>query len=137
MAFNGGDVFEVTWNHPTLGDGVFFVKANEETTLDPGGFRTEDDADAIAGNGQPIKKITRKRWSFEAPFAWDMNVNNEIEDLRALAADPADAQFTVSHNNGTVWTALGTVVGDIPGNMLDSMIPIKLSGGGVATKIVG
>lgn len=137
MAITGGDVFEVTYNHPTLGDGTFFVKSGEDTTFDPGGFRTEDDMGAVAGNGQMIKKLNRMRWMFEGPIAWNMVTTNEIAQLSALAGDPEDAQWTVSHINGTVWSGLGTIVGEIPGSGQDATIPIKLSGGGIMEKISG
>ena len=137
MAITGGDVFEVTYNHPTLGDGTFFVKSGEDTTFDPGGFRTEDDMAAVAGNGQMIKKLNRIRWSFEGPVAWNMVTTNEIAQLSALSGDPEDAQWTISHINGTVWSGLGTVVGDIPGSGQDATIPVKLSGGGIMEKISG
>lgn len=137
MAIQGGDVFEVTYNHPTLGSGTFFVKSGEDTTFDPGGFRTEDDMGAVAGNGEVIKKLNRMRWSFEGPVAWNMITTNEIEQLSQLASDPLDAQWTISHVNGTVWSGLGTVVGDINGSGQDATIPMKISGGQRMTKISG
>ena len=137
MAIIGGDVFEVTFNHPTVGDGTFFVKSGEDTTFDPGGFRTADDENSIAGNGQIIKKMNRVRWSFEGPVAWDMNGNNEIDVLKQLASNPVDANYTISHINGTVWSGEGTIVGDIKGATQDASIPIKIAGSNELKKIVG
>lgn len=137
MAFSGGDVIEATYNHPTLGAGTFFIKAGEDTTFDPGGFRTEDDMNAIAGNGHMIKKINRMRWMFEGTIAWDMITANEIVDLQNLAADPVDAQWTFSHINNTIWAGEGTVVAEIQGSGQDATIPIKFSGGNELTKISG
>lgn len=135
MSVTGGDVFEITYNHPNLGDGSFFIKSGEDTTFDPGGLRTEDEQGAISGNGQMIKKINRNRWSLEGPVVWDMLEQNEIETLSALAANPLDAQFTISHINGTIWRGEGTVVGDIQGSGQDVTIPVKFAGGGVLTKL--
>ena len=45
-----GDITEVTFNHPTIGQGVFFPKANEGNTFDQGGIRTSDDASIISGS---------------------------------------------------------------------------------------
>ena len=137
MPIQGGDVFEVTYNHPTLGSGSFFVKAGEDTTFNDGGFRTEDDMAAVAGNGQSIVKKNRMRWSFEGPIAWNMVTTNEIEVLSDLAGDPEDAQWTVSHVNGSIWSGLGTVVGEIPGSGQDATITLKISGGGQLVKIAG
>lgn len=135
--FQGGDVIEVTFNHPTVGDGSFFVKSGEDTTFDPGGFRNEDDANGVAGDGSMITKKNRVRWMFEGPLAWDMNTSNEIESLREIAESPLDADFTIEHINGTVWGGTGTVVGDIQGATQDASIPIKLAGGNRLKKIVG
>lgn len=137
MSNIGGDISEVTFKHPTVGDGVFTVKSGEDTSFDPGGFRNDDDANGITGNGIAIYKKNNMRWSFEAPYSWDMNTNNEIDLLKQIAESPLEADFTFSHVNGTVWAATGQVVGDIVGAMQDASIPIKLSGGGGAKKIVG
>lgn len=137
MAITGGDVFELTYNHPTLGSGSLFVKAGEDTTFNTGGFRTEDDMNAVAGNGQSIVKKNRMRWAFEGPVAWNMVTTNEIAVLSSLAGDTEDAQWTISHINGSIWSGLGTVVGEIPGSGQDATITLKISGGGQLTKIAG
>lgn len=137
MAFQGGDGIEVTYNHPTLGDGVFFIKSGEDTTVDTGGFRIEDDMGAIAGNGEPIITSNRMRWSYEFISAWDMVSTNEIQQLRALAGDPVAAQWTFAYANGSIWSGLGWPVGDIQGSGQDATITVKISGGGFLEKIAG
>lgn len=135
MAFQGGDFIEVTYNHPTLGGGTFFLKAGEDVTLNDGGFRVEDDMGAIAGNGEIIKKSNRMRWAVEGPVAWNMTTTNELRVLSDLAGDPVDADWTFTHQNTQIWVGVGTVVGDIPGSGQDATIPVKISGGGRLTKI--
>lgn len=130
MAAVGGDILEITYNHPTVGSGVFFPKSGEDSTFDPGGFRVNDDANGIDGGGQMIKQMNRVRWSFEATISSDMNSAQEMEKLAALAASPADAEFTISHINGTIYKGTGTVVGDIQPNGNAATSTIKLSGGG-------
>ena len=66
--FIGGDIEQVTCNHPELGDFTFDTKANESYTLDPGGLRSNDDANMITGSGVYIDQINRVRWSFEGTF---------------------------------------------------------------------
>ena len=36
MAVVGGDIVELTFNHPTLGSGIIFPKSAEDSTFDLG-----------------------------------------------------------------------------------------------------
>ena len=54
MATLGGDISEVTYNHSVIGSGVFYPKAGEGNTFDPGGIRNSDDASGIDGSGDMI-----------------------------------------------------------------------------------
>ena len=53
----GGDITEITYNHPTIGSGVFYPKAAEDNTFDTGGLRSDDDANMIDGAGNMIDKM--------------------------------------------------------------------------------
>lgn len=135
--FVGGDILEVTYTHPVVGSGSFFPKAGEDFTFDPGGVRSEDNEDGIAGNGEMIDTMTRKRWSMEGPIANDMNDFNDLDVLKKLAAHPVAANWTVSIINGTVWGGKGKPVGEIKASVKNSSIPIKISGSGDMRKIAG
>jgi len=137
MAAVGGDVTEISYSHPTIGQGVFYPKAAEDNTFDPGGFKTGDDANMIDGSGQMIKQINRTRWSFEGTISGDMNSKMEMEKLNSLSGDPVDATFTISHINGAVYKGAGTVVGDANLNGNNATIKLKLAGGGKMKKIAG
>lgn len=132
-----GDLREITYNHPTLGSGVFLPKSAEDSTFDLGGLRTDDDANNSDGGGRNIKKMNRVKWMFEGPVSWDMNIADELTQLKKLAADPVDAEWTITHVNGTVWSATGGPVGDIQGNSNAGTIALKIMGGGEMKKIVG
>lgn len=131
----GGDILEVTFNHPQIGSGVLLPKANEESTLDLGGFRGDDDANLVDGGGNNIKKLNRNRWYFEVVLAGDMNTSKDLEKLAQLAAHPEDATWTISHMNGSVYQGLGSPVGDVQQNMNNATINLKCAGGGVMKKI--
>lgn len=133
----GGDLIEITYNHPTLGSGVIFPKASEDSTFDLGGFRANDDANMIDGGGNMIDQLNRVRWSMESTIAWDMNSRTELEKLTALSASPVQADWTFSHINGTVYGGKGKPVGDMQGNGNAATFSLKISGGGVLKKIVG
>jgi hypothetical protein len=133
----GGDIIEITWNHPTLGTGVLYPKAAEDTTFDLGGLRSADDANMIAGNGEMIDQMNRVRWSFEGTIANDMNTRNDAEKMVALAGSPVLADWTLTHINGTVWGGTGKPVGDIQPNGNAATFTLKISGSGVLKKIVG
>lgn len=133
----GGDIIEITFNHPTIGSGVILPKSNEDSTYDLGGFRSNDDANMIAGNGEMIDQMNRVRWSLEAVIAWDMNVRGDLEKLVELAASPVEADWTITNINGTVYGAAGKPVGDLQGNGNAATFTLKVSGGQKLKKIVG
>lgn len=137
MAAVGGDIEEIRFSHPTLGSGVWFPKANEDSTFDPGGYRNEDDDNMVDGGGRSIIKKNRIRWSLETKISWDANVTNELLTAKNLAASPAEAEWIISHSNGTVWKGTGTIVGDIKGGGNDATMDIKISGGQEMKKILG
>lgn len=137
MAAIGGDIIEVSVNHPELGSGSFYPKSGEGFTLDPGGFMTDDEDNGIAGDGSAIFKKTRKRWSVEGMVKWDMNGANELVFYRALEESSLESDFTFTSVNGTVWSAKGIPVGGNGGEMGDSTFTAKFSGGGRCIKIVG
>lgn len=133
----GGDILEITYNHPSLGDGVIFAKANEDSTFDLGGFRSNDDADMIDGSGTMIDQINRKRWKFGVTVSWDMNSANELDKIVDLAGSPVPADWTISSVNGSVWGGQGKPVGDYEGNGNNPTFSLLLSGGGKLKKISG
>lgn len=135
MAFIGGDFTEVTFNHPQIGSGVFYPKTGEAGTLDLGGFRSDDEAESLAGNGQNIDIMKRKRWSFEITCAWDMNEQEDTDKLGQLAESTTPAEWTFTHISGAIYGATGKPVGDIAGDGGAGTFGLKVSGGGRAKKI--
>jgi hypothetical protein len=136
MAYIGGDFIEVTFNHPTLGSGTFYPKSGEAGTIDLGGFRSDDEQEGVAGNGQMIDTMKRKRWMFEVVCAWDMNDDQSTSKLGALAESPVPADWTMTNISGAVFGAKGKPVGDISGDGGASTFTLKISGGGKMRKIV-
>jgi hypothetical protein len=134
MAAVGGSIIEITYNHPTVGQGFLFPKSDADSTYDLGGIRTEDNP-AVDGRGAAIYSQMVKGWSFETEISSDMNSNQELEKLSALSASPVDADFTITHINGTVYSCKGRPVGDVQGKGKDATINLKLAGGGVMKQI--
>lgn len=132
----GGDILEMTFNHPRLGTGTFFPKANEDSTFDLGGFRGDDDANLVDGGGANIKKLNRARWYAEVVVAADQNVSQDLEKLSDMAADPVDATWTITHVNGAVYQGLGSPVGDVQWNGNAATVNVKIAGGAKLKKIV-
>ncbi len=133
----GGDITEITFNHPTLSSGTIFPKASEDSTYDNGDYRSEDDPSKIDGSGEMIDTMNNVRWSFEVVVAWDMNVREDLEKVSDLASNPVLADWTFSNINGTVYGGRGKPVGDVQGNGNQSTFTLKISGGGKLTKISG
>jgi hypothetical protein len=123
----GGDIVEVTWNHPTLGSGVIVPKANEDNSYEPGGIQTEDDADAVDGSGNPIWKLNRKLGYFQLVATNNQNTGQELEKMRALQADPVPTEWTFSIINGTVYGGTGKPVGELVGNINQATFPLKVN----------
>lgn len=136
MSAIGGDILEISFNHPTLGSGYFYPKSGEGFTLDIGGFMNDDEETGVAGDGSLILKKTRKRWSCEGMVRWDMNQSVDLTKYRALEESSLETEFTMSSINGTVWSAKGVPVGGASGNMGDATFTLKISGGGRCIKIV-
>jgi len=127
---SGGDIIEITYNHPTIGTGVLNPKSSEDSTYDNGGFRSSDDANMVQANGTMINQINRTRWSFAVKLGWDMSGAHELEVLSALASSPELATYTFANINGVIYKGTGTITGDINGNGNSSTIDLKASGGG-------
>lgn len=132
-----GDITEVTFNHPTLGSGIFLPKAGEDSNYDLGGFRSADDANMIDGAGAMIDQMNRTRPFFECVLSGDMNTREDLEKLTALASSPVKADWTFTHINGTVYGGKGKPVGDVTLNGNTGQINLKVAGEGSFKKIVG
>jgi hypothetical protein len=132
---SGGDIIEITYNHPTLGTGVLLPKSSEDSTYDNGGFRTADDATSIQANGDSIYMLNRTRPSFQVKVGWDMVNRQDLEILSALTSDPAEATWTFANVNGVIYQLKGKQVGDLNGNGNDSTIDLKIAGSGTMSII--
>jgi len=133
--FVGGDILEITWNHSVLGSGTLKVKANEDSTFDTGGVRTNDDDAQVTTAGDNIRQLNNKRWSVECVCANDMNTGKDLVKVVAMAGHPVDAEWTVELINGTKWRGTGSPVGDLKGAVNGATFPLKLSGGGKLEEI--
>jgi hypothetical protein len=124
----GGDIIEITYNHPVIGSGTLFCKSNEDGTLDLGGFRSNDDANSITGDGKLIDQLNRVRASFETPpIAWDMTEQDELKKLSEMTESPILADWTIESISGSIWGGRGKPVGDIQGNTNTDLITLKLA----------
>lgn len=133
MAATGGDITEITYNHPTLGSGTLYPKAKEDSTLNHGGFRSEDDENGVDGSGRMIDKMSRGRWSVECVVGWDNNVAKELEAVVKMAKSSVEADWTFTHVSGQVYGATGKPVGNLNGAMAAATFQLKVAGGGELT----
>lgn len=135
MAVIGGDVKEITFNHPVIGSGVLFPKSGEDTTLDPGGYKSKDDNASVDAAGRNIRILNNSRWNFSTVISWDSVNSKELDKLDKMSASPIDATFTFQFANGSVFAGTGAPVGDINGSVSGATTALKLAGGGKCEQI--
>ena len=136
MPYVGGDITEITYNHPVFGSGTIYCKANESGTLERGGYRSNDDDNSVTGDGQFIDQINRRRGKFEAPpIAWDMTDKDEQEKLSNLAESPILADWTINHISGAIYGGKGKPVGDLPGDTNTAQVTLVIAFEGKVKKI--
>lgn len=124
----GGDITELRVNHPALGTRVFGVKAAESNTYDPGGVRTDDDANSITTNGNPIFSMGFVRGELNVMIENDQNLNDDAQFMADLAKHPEMGEWQWTVINGTVWKMRGKPVGDIKPDIKAATLQIKISG---------
>lgn len=132
--YRGGDITEIVCKH-SLGTFRFQAKSGESFTVNPGGFRSNDDDDALTGGGEMIDQVNRKRSSLEGPIAVDFESENETKNLPLLAASSELGVWTISHISGVVWKGKGKPVGDLNFDTNTAQMPLKVAGGGIFEKI--
>lgn len=129
MAYTGGDIIEISYNHPVVGSGVLSPKASEDNEYDFGGVRTADDENMITPKGEAIYTMNTKRWKVTCTVASDMNLLKECEKMNLMTAAIEEATWTFQHINGTVYKGKGKVVGDIKLNVNQTTFSLMVSGG--------
>ena len=129
MAYNGGDIIEISYNHPTVGSGVLSPVTAQDNEYDLGGVRTTDDENMVTSKGEAIYIMNNKRWSATTLITSDMNIRQEYEKMLAISASLEEATWSFLHINGTVYRGKGKPVGDIKLNVNQSTFSLKLSGG--------
>lgn len=135
MAVVGGDITEMTFNHPTVGTGVIFAKSDEDSELDLGGYRSADEEKGVDTGGNMIDTLTLSRWSATMVVAGDLTVREDLEKLVSLTESPVPATWTITHISGAIYQGIGKPVGDIKEALKAATIQLKVAGGGKARKV--
>jgi len=136
MSYTGGDITEITYSHPTVGNGTIYAKSAEDSTIDRGGYIKNDDQNSVSGDGQNIDVMNRKRWRVElGPIAWDITDRDELDKLQQIQNSPLPADWTIAHITGTIWGGKGSPVGDLNATTNNPQIAVILAGGGTLDKI--
>jgi len=125
----GGDLLEITCQHPTLGTYKFYPKSSEGSTYDLGGARSSSDKNMRDGSGAPIRKMNISNAGFKSKIGWDMNQRQDLENLNDLSNSPVNGTWTFSHINGTSYVlSNGYPVGDLVGEGNDATIDCEWAG---------
>jgi len=132
MASVGGDITEVTFSNPDAGSGTLQILAGETNSFDLGGIRNEV---LVTGSGQSVTKKTQAPWMVEVTVDWDSNTREDMELLNAVAAALTPTDWTFTSINGTVYSGVGTIDGDLQGDLSAPTISLTVKGGGKLEKI--
>ena len=134
----GGDIQEVTYNHPTIGNGAFYCKADEDTEADLGGYKNDDDTAGISGNGIVVLKKNRSRWEHSlGSVLWEELPVDAFERMQELSNSTVPAVWTIATVDGKIYKGTGWPVGEFKGNRNTGLITgAKLQGGGVLESVV-
>ena len=92
MAYIGGDITEITASHPTIGSATFYPKSGEDGSFDPGGFRSDDEAEGITGSGEMIDTMKNKRWSLRMGYERSRGCTQAGRNGRQCRAGRVDYQ---------------------------------------------
>lgn len=122
----GGDILEVTDNHPTLGSFVYKIVANQDNTYDTGGPRSNDDANAVTSGREAITQINTKLGFLQFMAVNDMTIK-VIERLASLAASTVDSVWTFTAINNITYRGTGRPVGDLSANVNNSQLQVKIN----------
>lgn len=125
---SGGDITEISWSNPSLGAGFFYPIAGEDSELDLGGFKNDDNG-VVDGAGRLINSKNRKAWMFSVPVANDPVNTQEFEAATAIAASLEETTWTFSMISGAVYTGVGTIQGEIKLNGNKATFQLKVVGG--------
>lgn len=113
MAKIGGDLLEISVQHPTAGSKIIYGVAGETTTIKLGGVENEDNG-AVDGGQNLIVSKRLVPGHIQGPFANDnRSALAEFEFIQNVAASPEEAVFTFRYIDNEVYSGSGTPVGEI------------------------
>lgn len=135
MSYVGGDIRELTCNHPDEGSVVLKCKAAEDNTYDLGGVRGNDDANNVTGAGESIRTLNNRGWRVNVTVAWDMNTAQDLQKVVRMAASPEEGDWTVTSINGSIYGGKGSPLGDLQANVNNATFPLVIGGGGQLKRI--
>lgn len=131
MGAVGGDIKDITFDHSEVGSGQLYSKSNEDSTIERGGFESNDDKNQGDASGQMIVQMNRVLWSVAGLVSWDSKVRKEDKKLKAMAGSPIQGTWTFTLQDGTILVGKGRPVGSIETNANNATMSFKIQGGGV------
>jgi hypothetical protein len=135
MSVVGGDIKEITFNHPTIGVAIFFPKSDEDSELDLGGYKSGDEEKGIDGGGNMIDTMTLSRWGATMVIAGDLALRDDLIKLQSMMSSPILSTITVDHISGGIFRGTGKPVGDLKEALKGATIQLKVAGGSNLKKI--
>ena len=130
-----GDLTEIGYSNPDVGSGVLYPKADEDATIEYGGFINEDDESMIDGSGERITKKNRRAPMFEATIANDNSIREDYDKVVQLRESNAQTTWTLTHISGEVYEVTGQPVGANEVNLNAGTFTLKVLGNNKMRKV--
>jgi hypothetical protein len=127
MELIGGDVKQISIDHPELGSRLLTPQSGEDFTIIKGGYQNADTETNVSATGKRIYQKNWIPWSVSGKIVLESGDHDYLQDM---ATNPKEAVIGFLYMNGQIRVGKGSVVGGIDGETQTHTMTVKFSGSG-------
>jgi len=120
-------------NHEEIGMREFTMKADDNPTIDMGGYSAEL---SMNGDGTANKIRTRKVWEISGINIALTDFTEDVDFIQSVVNSLSFAEILYEHDDGITYRGLGMPTGEIKATINDKYLPLTLSGPGELKPLV-